>query len=105
MGASAPPPAADPAASVVSPDSAPACAPADPSEPVLVAGHTGSDVGKPRVDEVAEELAAVAVAVAGAGAVAPPATAPPPPQRSWFSRWRWVLAAFAVVILGRISKL
>jgi ubiquitin-conjugating enzyme E2 J2 len=26
------------------------------------------------------------------------------PRRSWFSRWRWVLAALAVIVVGRISK-
>lgn len=25
-------------------------------------------------------------------------------RQSWFSRWRWVLAALAVIILGRISS-
>lgn len=33
---------------------------------------------------------------------------PPPPaavvRQSWFARWRWVLAALAVIILGRISS-
>lgn len=67
----------------------------DPPEADLPESSVSAIAGEPQVNSMGRPgMAMTATAVNTANI----------PRRSWFPRWRWILAALAVIVVGRISK-
>ncbi|KAI5453796.1 Ubiquitin-conjugating enzyme E2 6 [Naganishia albida] len=71
--------------------------PADPAETDILDAPSTAENGQQPV--ISPSSAATAVVANTTGARQQQIR-----QQSWFARWRWVLAALAVIILGRISS-